>query len=129
MTKENLAQLAKPTADETAAVETNKGATEIDPRVEHALGIFADLAALEVSPSEVIAAKEVLTVMPVRKPKKNEFVRVQETTFQTFLYQDEDEGDFYFIEPAMRPHFITGAVVKEQHMERKSPRGLPASKK
>jgi hypothetical protein len=104
--------IVKPTNDEIAAVMANKGATETDPRVDHALGIFSDLSALEVSPTEVIAAKEILTCMPVRKPKKNEFVRAQEITFTTFLYQDEDEGEYYFIEPAMRPYFIAGSVVK-----------------
>jgi hypothetical protein len=104
--------IAKPTADEIAAVMANKGGTETDARVDRALGIFADLSALEVSPTEVIAAKEILTVMPVRRPKKNEFVRAQETTFITFLYQDDDEGVYYFIEPAMRPYFIAGSVVK-----------------
>jgi hypothetical protein len=104
--------IAKPTDDKIAAVVANKGAAETDPRVDHALGIFSDLTALEVSPTEVIAAEEILTVMPVRKPKKTEFVRAQETTFTTFLYQDDDEGVYYFIEPAMRPHFIAGSVVK-----------------
>jgi hypothetical protein len=104
--------IAKPADDEIAAVIANKGAAETDPRVDHALGIFSDLTALEVSPTEVIAAKEILTVMPVRRPKKNEFVRAQETTFTTFLYQDDDEGVYYFIEPAMRPYFIAGSAVK-----------------
>jgi hypothetical protein len=87
---------------------------ETDPRVDQALGIFSNLTALEVTPAEVIAAKEILTTMPVRKPKKNEFVRVAPETppFTTYLYQDDEEGTYYFIEPEMRPHFIAGTVVK-----------------
>jgi hypothetical protein len=111
-TNEHEPDITKPTADEIAVVAANKDAVETDPRVDHALGIFSDLTALEVSSTEVIAAKEVVTTILVRRPKKNEFVRVQETTFTTFLYQDVDEGAYYFIEPAMRPHFITGTVIK-----------------
>ena len=102
--------IAPETAEPTAPV--TERAKSADPRIDRALGIFSDLTALEVSPAEVIAAKEILTVMPVRKPKKNEFVFAQDTTFTTFLYQDDEEGVYYFVEPAMRPHFIAGTVVK-----------------
>jgi hypothetical protein len=97
---------------EFTAAEPNL-ATEIDPRVNQALGIFADLSALKVSPAEVIAAEEVMTTISVRKPRPNEFVRAQDQDLTTLLYQDKEEGDeYFFIVPHMRPHFINGIVVK-----------------
>jgi len=105
---------AMPTADEVAAVMASKGTTETDPRVDQALGIFSNLTALEVTPAEVIAAREIVTTMPVRRPRRNEFVRVasEAPPFTTFLYQDDDEGTYYFIAPEIRSHFIAGTVVK-----------------
>jgi hypothetical protein len=43
-----------------------------DRRIDQALGIFADLSKLEVTPSTQVGAREVLSTIAVRRPKNNE---------------------------------------------------------
>jgi hypothetical protein len=101
------------TAPEIDAIATG-AAAETDPRVDQALGIFSDLKQLEVSPTAMIAAKEILSCIPVRKPKNNEFVRVSPNhpPLTTVIYADRDEGEFYFVVPAMRAQLIAGVTIK-----------------
>jgi hypothetical protein len=86
-----------------------------DPRVEQALGIFANLKALEVTPTAQIGAREILSTVSVRKPKNNEFVRVHpepKNSLTTIVFEDKDEGETYLITPGIRPLMIAGAAVK-----------------
>lgn len=99
----------------------NQGTTEEqqtnDPRVEQALGIFADLTALEVTPAAQIGAREILSAgqIVVRRPRDNEFVRVSgdlQHTLTTMIYTDRDSGEVYFVAPALRPLMIAGVSTK-----------------
>ncbi|MCU0751483.1 MAG: hypothetical protein MUC40_00365 [Akkermansiaceae bacterium] len=63
--------------------------------------IFADVAALGVSPDELIPSQKVLTVLPVRKPKRDEWVRCHTTLAATLnLYEDGEERATYLVTPA-----------------------------
>jgi hypothetical protein len=103
-----------PRIDAIAAITTAEGTVETDPRVDQALGIFSDLARLEVSPTAMIAAEEILSCIPVRKPKNNEFVRVSpdHPPLTTVIYADKEEGEFYFVIPGMRAQLIAGVTIK-----------------
>jgi hypothetical protein len=86
-----------------------------DPRVAQAFGIFADLKALEVTPTTMVGAREILSTVAVRRPKNNEFVRVHpepDYTLTTALYEDKDEGEIFFVMPPMRALVISGLVTK-----------------
>ena len=86
-----------------------------DERVETALDLFADLKALEISPRDQIGAREILSVIAVRRPKNNEFIRVPllpQYSLTTAIFEDKDENETYFIAPAIRPLVISGAVTK-----------------
>jgi hypothetical protein len=86
-----------------------------DARVDQALGIFANLSSLEVTPTSQIGAREILSVIPVRKPKNNEFVMVSpnpDHVLTTIVFEDKDEGETYFVTPKIRPLMIAGAVTK-----------------
>jgi hypothetical protein len=86
-----------------------------DARVDQALGIFADLNALEVTPASQVAAHEILSCVPVRKPKNNEFVMVHsdpDRSLTAIVYEDKDEGETYFVAPEIRPHMIAGTATK-----------------
>jgi hypothetical protein len=88
------------TAAEPIAGQQPQGA---DPRVDQALGIFANLSALEVTPGTQVVAKEILSVVPVRRPKNNEFVRVNpDASLTTIVFENKDEG----------PMMIAGATIK-----------------
>jgi 5-hmdU DNA kinase-like protein len=86
-----------------------------DPRIDQALGIFADLKALEVTPTSQIGTREILSALTVRKPKNNEFVRVKpesEFTLTTILFENRDEGETYLVTPEMRAAMISGLVTR-----------------
>ena len=86
-----------------------------DPRVKQALGLFADLRALEVTPTSQIGAREILSTVSVRKPKNNEFIRVSmdpQNSLTTIVFEDKDEGETYLIAPGIRPLMIAGAAIK-----------------
>jgi hypothetical protein len=86
-----------------------------DVRVDQALGIFADLNSLEVTPASQIGAREILSVVPVRKPKNNEFVMVHPDpghTLTTIVYEDKNESEIYFVTPEIRSLMIAGTAAK-----------------
>jgi hypothetical protein len=84
-----------------------------DARVDRALGIFADLNSLEVTPTSQIGAREILSCVPVRKPKNNEFVMVNpDNVLTTIVFEDKDEGETYFVAPEIRPLMIAGTATK-----------------
>lgn len=86
---------------------------QTDARVDQALGIFADLAALEVTPTSQIGARGILSYIAVRKPKNNEFVMVSpDNSLTTIVYEDKDEGETYFVTPEIRPLMIAGTATK-----------------
>jgi hypothetical protein len=104
----------KPETPESSADPTASALNpaQNDPRVEQAAGIFANLAALEMTPTSQIAVREVLSVIAIRRPKDNEFVRASEFSLTTFVWEDKDEGETYFVVPSMRPHIIAGGSMK-----------------
>jgi hypothetical protein len=86
-----------------------------DERVDAALGIFSDLKALEVTPTDQIGAQEIPNPPAVRKPKNNEFVRVHpepQYSLTTWVFEDKDENETYMVAPGIRPLVIAGMVVK-----------------
>jgi hypothetical protein len=87
--------------------------TTNDPRVDQALGIFGNLSALEVKPGDQVGAREILSTIGVRRPKNNEFLRVDpERSLTTVVYTDEVEGEAYFVAPHLRPIMIAGCTAK-----------------
>jgi hypothetical protein len=86
---------------------------QVDARVNEALGIFANLSALEVTPTSQIGTREILSCMPVRKPKNNEFIMVHpDNSLTTIIWEDKDEGETYFVMPEIRPLLIAGTATK-----------------
>jgi hypothetical protein len=69
--------------------EENK-AKQSDHRVDQALGIFKDLRALEVTPTSQVAAHEILSAISVRRPRNNEFIRVDpEKLLTTVVWENK----------------------------------------
>jgi hypothetical protein len=68
--------------------------------------IFADLEKLRlaVSSSVLGGSAEILSKVPVRKPQKQEFVRVHPDDammLATAIYEDKQDREFYFVSPNM----------------------------
>jgi hypothetical protein len=68
---------------------------------------FADLEAVRLSPEDMadFSAREILTRIPVRRPKRKEFVRCHPDPTRTVavsLLFDDGDGEAYFVAPNMR---------------------------
>lgn len=74
--------------------------------------VFDNLDALRLGPDPATldGVREVLATVPVRKPKKTEFVRVHPDpamTLDTAVFEDKDErGETYFVLPQLRAAMI-----------------------
>ena len=69
---------------------------------------FSNLEALRLSQdfTALAAVEKVLTSIPVRRPKKKEFIRVRpgsECRFDTFCLTDEDDNEVYLVTPELQP--------------------------
>lgn len=72
-----------------------------------ASGIFSDIEALRLDPADfAVASAEIMATVPVRKPKRDEFFRINPDplmSMTTSVYIDKDDGDTcYLIAPGMR---------------------------
>src|SRR6516162_7256469 len=80
-------------------------AAELDTNTEN---FFADLEAIRLSPEDTaqIGTREILTRVPVRRPRRTEFFRCHSDPVMSLavtIYVDRDEqDDVYFVAPAMR---------------------------
>jgi hypothetical protein len=84
----------------TESIETIEANTE---------NFFRDLEAIRLSPDAAgsgIGTREILTRVPVKRPRKDEFIRCHpapEMSLAVTIYVDRDEQEqVYFVAPAMR---------------------------
>lgn len=68
---------------------------------------FDDLEAIRLSPEDTagLGSKKILTTVPVRRPKKQEYFRCHPDsgmTLTAMLFTDDDDGEAYFVAPNMR---------------------------
>jgi hypothetical protein len=68
---------------------------------------FDDLESIRLSSEDLadFSAREILTRIPVRRPKRREFVRCHRDPTMTVavpLFVDDDDGEVYFVTPSMR---------------------------
>jgi hypothetical protein len=64
--------------------------------------IFDDLAALGRPIDEIIASEKLLTSLPVRKPKRDEWIRIHmEISARVHIYEARDENTFYIVLPGV----------------------------
>ncbi len=72
-----------------------------------ASGIFSDIETLRLDPADfAVSSAEIAATVPVRKPKRDEYFRVNPDplmSMATSVYIDKDEGDtYYLVAPGMR---------------------------
>jgi hypothetical protein len=71
--------------------------------------VFSNLDSIRLTPdlSAGAGVREILVTVPVKKPNRSEFVRVNrdpEMTLDTWLYHDKAEGsEFYLVAPTVSP--------------------------
>jgi hypothetical protein len=67
--------------------------------------VFADLDNLRLSTGDTVRSTEMLTHIPVRKPKKTEFFRVNPDSayrLETMILEDPETRDVFLVAPSMR---------------------------
>ena len=84
---------------------------------ENTAKFFDDLEKIRLSPEDTagLGSTKILTTVPVRKPKKQEFFRCHPDpamTLTAMLYVDEDDSEAYFVAPNMRGADILANQVK-----------------
>jgi hypothetical protein len=93
--------------------EMGTGAQDVAPGAQK--NIFSDLSALRLSDTDaagLTGARELLSHVPVRKPNRHEFFRVHPDpamSLSTTVFTDEEEGETFFVTPAMRAALISDA--------------------
>jgi hypothetical protein len=88
--------------------------------------VFDDLEALRLSPEAIasVGTREVMTTVPVRKPGRNEFVRVHDDpamSLTTMVLEDKDDRQTFFVAPGMwgamagemRPVMLVRAITRQ----------------
>jgi hypothetical protein len=78
---------------------------------------FDDLEAIRLSSEETVGlgSKKILTTVPVRRPRKQEFFRSHPDsgmTLAAMLFTDEEDSEAYFVAPDMRSAGILASTVK-----------------
>jgi hypothetical protein len=86
-------------------------ANETEYPLQSGTSIFADLDKLRLSVSATMlgGTSEILLKVPVRKPQKQEFVRVnpdESMMLATAVYEDKQDREFYFVAPDMMPAML-----------------------
>ena len=75
---------------------------------QNTLNFFPDLEKIRLTAEDMgdISTKEILSLVPVRRPRKGEFFRAHPDPVMSLtvaIYQDPDEPDeVYFVAPSMR---------------------------
>ncbi|HEX6015115.1 MAG TPA: hypothetical protein VFY87_25625 [Geminicoccaceae bacterium] len=79
-----------------------------------------DPAALRLAPDfEAVGVRRVLTAVPVRKPGKQEFVRVhpgEDYRLETGLIELKEDREFYLVHPDLRPELAEELVLVRLHL-------------
>jgi hypothetical protein len=78
---------------------------------------FDDLEAIRLSPEDTagLGSKKILTTVPVRRPRKQEFFRCHPDpamTLTAMLFTDEEDSEAYFVAPDMRSAGVLANTVK-----------------
>lgn len=100
----------------TATIESSAVGGKVAVRAN----LFSDLAALRVGLDNYgSGSTEVITTVPTRRPKKQEFFRTSadpETQLLTQIYEDRDEQQVYIVAPEMREHLIGDLSYCQLHL-------------
>jgi hypothetical protein len=116
----------------STAVEKERSAKMAEPNPkqtfeQNTADFFSDLEKIRLTAEDMgdIGTKEILSLVPVRRPRKGEFFRAHADpgmSLEVAIYQDRDEPDeVYFVAPSMRDELSedTKAVLLQLCVSRK----------
>ena len=85
---------------ETEPTSSNKSSRNVEDVTPKSGDIFDDLAALGRPLDELLPSEKVLTSLPVRKPKRDEWVRLHpEIHARVYVYESKDDQSWYVVLP------------------------------
>ena len=75
---------------------------------------FARFKSLQVNPTAAVAARRIITTCTVRRPKNNEFVRVNVDMepYTGFILEDKDDDAFYIVAEEGLPYLYAPPPLK-----------------
>ena len=85
-----------------------------EERMQKASAAFERFKGLQVDPRAVVAARQIITTCTVRRPKNNEFVRVNVDVepLTGFILEDKDEDAFYIVTKEGLQHLYASPPLK-----------------
>jgi hypothetical protein len=85
-----------------------------EERMEKANAAFERFKGLQVDPKATVAARQIITTCTVRRPKNNEFVRVNVDAepYTGFIHEDKDEDAFYIVTKEALPLLYASPPLK-----------------
>jgi hypothetical protein len=100
-------------SDEAAKPEESKPAPT-DERMKKASEAFARFQSIQVNPKATVATKQIITSCIVRRPRKNEFIRVfaEVEPWTGLVFEDKDEDAFFLVKEEALQHFYDSPPFK-----------------
>ena len=100
--------------EETPADRQTNPVQPSEDRMKKAGEAFSRFQALQVDPTVMVGARQIITTCSVRRPKNNEFVRVSENPelFTGLVFEDKEEETFYLVRPEALRYFYTPPPMK-----------------
>jgi hypothetical protein len=104
----------KQQTEEPSVGETTAQPTPSEDRMKKAEEAFARFQAIQIDPKAAVAARQIITSCPVRRPRNNEFVRVNvdAPTWTGLIHEDKEEDAFYMVTPRRCSTFTHSRLPK-----------------
>ena len=85
-----------------------------EERMKKADEAFKRFEKLRVDPKATVAARQIITTCTVRRPKNNEFIRVNTEVepYTGYILEDKDDDVFYIIDEPALPYLYTLPPLK-----------------
>lgn len=116
------AELTAPSAEGHPVDENEPTSTEDDSLLECKVtpekrDIFDDLAALGRPIDEIVPSEKILTSLPVRKPKRDEWIRLHpEIHARAYVYEARDDHSWYVVLPEVVEPMIDVVRYVQLHL-------------
>jgi hypothetical protein len=88
--------------------------TPSDDRMKRASEAFARFQSIQIDPKATVAARQIITNCIARRPRNNEFVRVNADAevWTGLVYEDKEEDAYYLVTEKALPYFYASPPFK-----------------
>jgi hypothetical protein len=88
--------------------------TPSDDRMKRASEAFARFQSIQIDPKATVAARQIITNCIARRPRNNEFVRVNADAevWTGLVYEDKEEDAYYLVTEKALPYFYASPPLQ-----------------